>query len=289
MPPKKAVLTGEIATSDRLVDIPCSYLIDRSEWQEFKTTLVDCGLSWNLPDWMTTIVYKGKEWESIRVGSTGIAGVDLSAHFAPPTIQVGEEKKEKPNLVALLGLPKNMKELQHTSTLFCNLATIEYEPSVKLPARQKMWNWIVKSLKGPRAVPGPFHYLVDEAQVYDISYLFKRLCQVLDQITICSLDDELENVIKMDYKPKNQNLFSYFSDLRKAVRRLHDLNEALPDAARIVLPDSYLRSRLVRAARQEAVFKPVIDRLLIMDVAEWSVLTADCIISLRQCARMMSL
>ena len=53
--------------------------------------------------------YKGKEWESIRVGSTGIAGVDLSAHFAPPTIQVGEEKKEKPNLVALLGLPKNMK------------------------------------------------------------------------------------------------------------------------------------------------------------------------------------
>ena len=30
---------------------------------------------------------------------------------------------------------------------------------------------------------------------YDISYLFKRLCQVLEQVTIGSLDDELEAVI----------------------------------------------------------------------------------------------
>ena len=74
----------------------------------------------------------------------------------------------------------------------------------RLPARQTLWTWLVKSLKGNKATIGPFHYLVDEVQMYDITLLFK-----LEQITICSLDDELELVIKMDYNPQKQNVFSY--------------------------------------------------------------------------------
>jgi hypothetical protein len=112
---------------------------------------------------------------------------------------------------------------------------------------------MVKSLRGSRSVPGAFHYLVDEVQVYDISYLYKRLSQVLDQVTICSLDDELEAVIKLDFEPQSQNIFSYFADLRRAVKRLHELNDSLPEAARITLPDAYLRGRLIRAARQVPV------------------------------------
>ena len=93
------------------------------------------------------------------------------------------------------------------------------------------------------------------------SIILKRLC--LDQITICSLDDELESVIKCDFKPQTQNIFSYLADLKKAMNRLQDLNSRLPENGRIVLPDSFVRSRLIRAARQVPVYKPVIDALVI--------------------------
>jgi hypothetical protein len=92
------------------------------------------------------------------------------------------------------------------------------------------------------------------------------------------LDDELENVIKMDYNPQKQNVFSYLGDLRKAVRRLHELGERLPVSGRIELPDSYIRSRLVRAARQVPVYKPVIDALLILPPMEkWANITSDAL------------
>ena len=133
----------------------------------------------------------------------------------------------------------------------------------------------MRSLRGNRPTPGPFHYLVNEIQMYDISYLFKRLVDVLDQITICSLDDELENIIKMDYKPQSRNIFSYLGDLRKAIKRLNDINERLPDTGRIILPDSYIRSRLVRAARQVPIYKPVLDAILISDITTWSAMTSE--------------
>ena len=106
-----------------------------------------------------------------------------------------------------------------------------------------MWNWIVRSLRGNRSSAGAFHYLVDEVPIYDIFALFKRLVEVLEQITICSVDDELELVIKMDYNPLKQNVFSYLGDLRKAIKRLHDVCERLPVDGRITLPDSYVKSR----------------------------------------------
>ena len=68
--------------------------------------------------------------------------------------------------------------------------------------------------------------------MYDISHLFKRLVDVLEQITICSLDDELEEIIKMDYKPSKQNIFSYLGDIKRAIKKLNDINERLPAAGR---------------------------------------------------------
>ena len=93
---------------------------------------------------------------------------------------------------------------------------------------------MVKSLRGSKPAPAPYHYLVDEVDMYDISYLFKRLVDVLEQITICSLDDELEAIIKMDYKPAKQNIFSYVGELKKAIKRLNDINERLPEKGRIM-------------------------------------------------------
>ena len=100
-------------------------------------------------------------------------------------------------LTALLERPKNLGSFK-PSQIFCCLATVEYKEDRKLPARQKLWTWVTKSLRGNRPAPAPYHYLVDEVDMYDISRLFKRSVHVLEQITICSLDDELEEIIKMD-------------------------------------------------------------------------------------------
>ena len=70
-------------------------------------------------------------------------------------------------------------------------------------------------------------------------------------------------------------MFSYLGDLRKAIKKLHDLCERLPLNGRITLPDSYVKSRLVRAARQVPVYKPVIDRLLITPTDDWAQLTSE--------------
>ena len=59
------------------------------------------------------------------------------------------------------------------------------------------------------------------------------------------------------------------------MKRLHDVNDRLPESARIVLPDAYLRSRLVRVARQVPVFKPVVDALLIKRPEEWGKITVE--------------
>lgn len=262
-------------STHHLVDIAPVYLLDRNGWNEFKRALNECGLIWNIPHWMTTIVYKGKEWEE-----QAAKGINLAAYFVDDKKTQVEGKELGTSelgakLIASLGLPKNMGEYIQPGLRFCVLNTVEFESDRKLPARQKLWNWLLKCLRGPKLTVGPYYYLIDEVKPYDISHLFKRLCQVLEQITICSLDDELELIIKMDYKPQTQNIFSYLANLRKAIKRLHDLNERLPKEGQIWIPDSFIRSRLVRAARQVSVYKPVLDALLIQPVEKWSVLTVD--------------
>src|SRR4051794_25290803 len=183
-----------------LVDIPCTYLYDRNGWVDFKRALNECGLVWNIPDWMTTILHGGPEWKN-----AASKGTDLSQYFPIAEKKTALDGTHSKNsvlggkLVELLGLPKNMGDYIRPQLQFCCLATVEFEDEKRLPARQKLWQWLVRSLRGTRTTPGAYHYLVDEVQPYDISFLFKRLVDVLEQVTICSLDDELECVIKMDY------------------------------------------------------------------------------------------
>ena len=142
---------------------------------------------------MTTITYKGIEWHSL----ISQHGTDLSAYFPEVAkTQAGDGLSAKSSalgikLAMLLGRPKSLADTI-SSVQFCCLTTVEYESERKLPSRQKLWTWMVRSLRGNKPAPGPYHYLVDEVQTYDISYLFKRLIDVLEQVTICSSDDELE-------------------------------------------------------------------------------------------------
>jgi hypothetical protein len=150
-PPK--LLFPEVTQT--LVDIPCLFLNDRSCWADFKRALNECAISWNIPEWMTTIVYKGAEWDEIQKEH----GTDLAAYF--PAIEktgAGDGITSKSStlgvkLVALLGRPTNLGDFK-PNVQYCCLSTVEFESERKLPARQKLWNWMVRSLRGNRATCG---------------------------------------------------------------------------------------------------------------------------------------
>jgi len=206
MPPAVKKTGGDPYSAVSLADIPLVYLLDRSQWTDFKRALNNCGLTWNLPDWMMTIVYKGDDWGEFA----GAQKVQLEEVFRPP-VRAVEDKKFDVNDVSktfmtILGYPKSLGEYIQPSQRFCNLRTLEYEPDSKLPARQKFWTWIVSALHGPDNTPGQYHYL------------------------------------------------------RRALRRLQDLNDRLPDEGKVIFSEAYLRTRLIRAARQ---------------IPTWSVITVD--------------
>ena len=257
-----------------LIELPHFYLLERGQWSDFRRALNNCGLTWNIPDWMCTIVYKGQDYLDLLAKDS-----ELDDIFKLPTITVGEEKvlgsgKSK-SLIKLLGFPNSMNEYIQVSTKYCNLSKLEFEPDTKLPARQKLWSWIVKCLQGPKITPGPYYYLINQVKVYDISHLFKRLIEVIETVTICSLDDEVYNVTHLDFDPSLYDIFGYLEELRRAVRKLSDLNERLPEEGRVILSEAYIRSRLVRAARQIPTYKSIIDHLVIQPVEVWSKMSLE--------------
>ena len=267
---KTAPFVSVSETQSLMVDVPHFFLTERSHWAEFKRHLNMCGLSWNLPGWMLTIVYQGEDYKNLKKKSK-----DIDNYFRLSTIEVGENKVEvggsvSADLIAMLGFPKSMDQYVQTSTKYCNLNKLDFEPDSKLPARQKMWSWIVKCLQGPKSIPGPYFYLISQVSVYDISHLFKKLMEIIETVTICSLDDEVYNVTHLEFDPSSQNIFGYLEDLRKSIVRLNDLNERLPEEGRVIFSEAYVRSRLIRAARQVPVYKTVIDHLIVLPVEEWS-------------------
>ena len=153
-----------------LIDLPFVFLTDRLYWGDFKKAIHECGLIWGLPEWMTTITYKGIEWHSLISEHK----VDLNTYFPEvQKTQAGDGFSSKSSalghkLASLLGRPKSLAD-SISSVQFCCLTTVEYESDRKLPSRQKLWSWMVRSLRGSKPSPGPYHYLVDEVQTYDIS------------------------------------------------------------------------------------------------------------------------
>ena len=268
MPPKKVEPVIPVVP---LSDIPCHYLTEKSQWADFKKSIITCGLTWNIPDWMSTIVYQGADYKILKESDS-----KLDTYFPAPVVTVGDNdiavNETSKKLLKLLGIPRTLGSAYSTHR-FCNLNKLEFEPDSKLPARQKLWTWFVKCLQGPKSTPGPYFYLTNQVDIYDISQLFKRLLQVLETVTICSLDDEVYNVTHLEFDPSSQDLFGYVEELRIAMERLRDLNEKLPEEGRVVLSETYVRSRVVRAARQIPAYKSVIDALVILPVQEWAAMS----------------
>ena len=97
--------------------------------------------------------------------------------------------------------------------------------------------------------------------------------EVIEAVTISSLDDEVYNVTHLDFDSLSQDIFGYLEELQKAERKLSDLNEKLPKVGRVTFSDAYIRSRLVRAARQVPTYKSVIDNLVIQPIEIWAEMT----------------
>ena len=270
MPPKKVYepVVPSVMSAPPLIELPYYFLTEKYQWPEFKKAIDTCGFTWNIPDWMSTIIYQGVDYLELKKAED-----TLDEMFPQPMraygdveVKVGETSKK---LLKILGINKQ-SGTKHTSMKYCNLSKLEFEPDFKLPARQKLWSWFVKCLHGPKSTPGPYFYLTNQVPVYDISQLFKRLSQVLETVTICSLDDEVYSVTHLDFNPSSQDLFGYVEELRIAMTRLQQINDKLPEEGRVVLSETYVRSRVVRAARQIPAYKSVIDALVILPVEKWA-------------------
>ena len=127
--------------------------------EEFKKILNECGGAWNIPHWMTTILSGGDEWKLMLLD-----GHDMESIF--PTLvkrSAGDGIETTAStlasrLVASLGLPQNLGDSIRHDVQYCCLS-VEYEDDRRLPARQKMWTWLTKSLRGNRATVGPYRLL----------------------------------------------------------------------------------------------------------------------------------
>ena len=168
-----------------LVELPFSFLLERGSWSEFRRALNTCGLTWNIPDWMCTIVHGGADFAKLLEKDN-----ELSVIFKLKTVTVLDRYEAKEvsadkskSLIKLLGFADSMSEYIQLSTKYCNLSKLEFEPDSKLPARQKMWSWIVKCLTGARSIPGPYYFLISQVSAYDISGLLKRIMEVIETVT----------------------------------------------------------------------------------------------------------
>ena len=93
MPPRPV----KEVSSSKLEDIPCFYFTERSQWMDFKRALANCGMTWGLQDWMTTVIEGGREFKELSEKHE-----EFNAAFPPANIMLGEKKVELQPLQAKL-------------------------------------------------------------------------------------------------------------------------------------------------------------------------------------------
>jgi hypothetical protein len=178
-------------------------------------------------------------------------------------------------VMKIMGYSPSEVEFFQASTRFVNVLTGVLETTKQGMARQKLWNWMVKSLYGPRATPGPYHYLVEEVSHSDVAALYQQLIRVIDTPTMVSQADDLAAVFLHPFDPRAHDIFAYYGEVKKLVKRVHDLNALLPETSRITLPDTVVRALLLRAMKSVPLYKTVLDSFIIKKPEDWATLSAD--------------
>jgi len=252
---------------------PC-YLTDaRMHWEDFKHAIKHCALTWNFRGWLNTVVYGGKVFKLLQA-----EGLKVKIEDGQEPVVFGEGKEDEfavdPKLLAIMGYSVQDFEYFQSTTQFVDVLSKKMEDSRFSNARQKLWSWMVKSLHGPKAASGPYYYLIDEVVQYDVAGLYAELTRVIDQPTIVSQAVDLDAVFSAQCR-SSQDVFSYLTELRKRVKKVHSMNSSLPEACRIVIPEAFIRARLIQCISQIPVYKPFLDSLMLKKPEVWGLLSVD--------------
>ena len=167
------------------------------------------------------------------------------------------------------GLKLKDFEFFQTTVQFINLTKMKFEEDARLPKRQKFWTWMNKSICHSNGTPGPFRYLIEEVVAYDVAGLYYKLARVIDMPKILSQADELDSVLSISFAT-SCDIFKMHTDMRLALKRLHDMNENLPKKSHIILPESFIRARLIKGMRGSDLYKSYLDKLMCMKPDEWA-------------------
>lgn len=255
-----------------LVDFPVVYMVDpKSHWEDFKKAVKAAALAWNFREWLNTTVYGSDVWRQIEMLGYKVKREPVEAKEdapAPPPNVMDER------LLKIMGYTDMDFKFFQSTTKFINVVTLEYESSSLSAARQKLWTWMVKSLRGSGVVAGPFHYLTDTVTAYDVAGLFSELVRVIDTPTILSQAAALDDVFTLQCKPP-QDVFGFLTELRKNVRKVHNMNNVLPENCRVNIPDSFIRARILQVLTTMPVYRTFMDSLMIKKPDEWGAITVE--------------
>jgi hypothetical protein len=270
-----------------LPDFSPSYMTDsKLHWSDFKKSLKENAMAWGFRQWFNTTVYGGAKWKELAKLGLKLKQEDDDEQL-PDVEDVMEEKADDGDVVAeekapmpvevmkIMGYSQSEVEYFQASTRFVNVLTGFLETVKQGIARQKLWGWMVKSLFGQRTTPGPYYYLVDEVAHSDVAALYQQLIRVIDTPTMVSQADDLAAVFLYPFDPRSQDIFNYYGEIKKLVRRVHDLNPLLPEGSKIILPDTVVRALLLRAMKLIPLYKTVLDSFIIKKPEEWATFSAD--------------
>ena len=253
---------------------PCHMTDTRLHWDSFKKSVKENAMMWGFRDWLHTVVYGGPLWQQI-------AKLGVVAKAEKDEEPVLEEKAQReatalnPDILRIMGYSASDLEFFQPSIRFINVMTGIIEPVARSRMRHKLWTWMVRSLHGPKSSPGPYHYLVDEVDPLDVTALYQQLTRVIDTPTIVSQADDVAAVFLYTFNPQTQDIFAYLGEVRKLIKRVHELNDLLPERCRIVIPDTILRAQLLRAMKQVPLYKTLLDSLVIKKPAEWQEISTE--------------
>ena len=237
-------------------------------------------MAWGFRQWFNTTVYNGPKWKELQ--ALGLKMKQEDDDEPLPDAEDEDEGEEKAaqslmpaEVMKIMGYSPSEVEFFQASTRFVNVLTGVLETTKQGIARQKLWNWMVKSLYGSRATPGPYHYLVEEVSHSDVAALYQQLIRVIDTPTMVSQADDLAAVFLHPFDPRAQDIFAYYGEVKKLVKRVHDLNALLPETSQITLPDTVVRALLLRAMKSVPLYKTVLDSFIIKKPEDWATLSAD--------------
>ena len=108
----------------------------------------------------------------------------------------------------------------------------------------------------------------------DVAALYQQLTRVIDTPTIVSQADDIAAIFLLQFNPQ-ADIFNYFQEVKRLVKKVHDSNSLLPRNNQLELPDGVVRALLIRAMKQQPMYKPTLDAFIARTPEEWAQITSE--------------